>query len=76
MLPKILSLCYLYREKAPKFLKVSKEDKALAQKSSKKDKLAGQKSSASPKKDFKSPKKFVKKPVKKATGEKELNPNQ
>ncbi|MDJ0719636.1 MAG: hypothetical protein QNJ54_36335 [Prochloraceae cyanobacterium] len=58
-----------HREKAPKFLKVSKEDKALAQKSSKKDLGAGQKSSASPKKEFKSSKKPVKKPVKKVVND-------
>ncbi|MDJ0719401.1 MAG: hypothetical protein QNJ54_35150 [Prochloraceae cyanobacterium] len=58
-----------HREKAPKFLKVSKEDKALAQKSSKKDLAAGQKSSGSPKKDFKSSKKPVKKPAKKVAND-------
>ncbi len=64
-----------YREKAPRFLKVSKKDKALAQKGSTKDKAAqkgSKKDKAAPKgnvpkKEFKDLMKPTKKPVKKVT---------
>ena len=57
-----------HREKAPRFLKVSKKDKAAAQKGSKKERAGTQKDST-PKKEFKDKKKSIKKPVKKMTND-------